>query len=554
MAHMALYRKWRPMTFEDVVEQGHIVTTLKNSIKSNTVSHAYLFCGTRGTGKTTLAKIFARAINCEYSEDGSPCNKCTICKGILDGSIIDVIEIDAASNNGVDDVREIKEAVMYVPAITRYKVYIIDEVHMLSTGAFNALLKTLEEPPKNVVFILATTEPHKLPSTILSRCQRFDFKRITLDGLEERLRIIANDCDVEVERDALKLIARLSGGGMRDAISLLDQCITQGKAGITHGDVAQIAGLTATEAVNTFARAIIDKNAPVALNAIKDALDEGRDLIPLCNQLIDWFRNLMLFKTGGAALDLIDLTDEEIQPVEEAANLITFERTLDIIKELSEIEGRLKWADNPRIIMEVSSVKLCSTIPVETGLKTDSLEVFSELEDKLRQMEERVANLEQGIRIEPEASSKKTPALPKSPNTKKTVKESKVNRNERGDYTGEDNKYLDRWPDIIECVRSMNKMKVYAYLLETRCFISEDGIANIVVSGEDALKKTVLSRSESLDVIKEAIQKVLGIGAKIKIVDEKALNTLEHVEEDDPILERVKQFATENGIPLNIED
>jgi DNA polymerase-3 subunit gamma/tau len=237
---MALYRKWRPLTFEDVVEQRHIVTTLKNSIKNNTVSHAYLFCGTRGTGKTTLAKIFARAINCPESTDGSPCNKCDTCRGILDGSIIDVVEIDAASNNGVDDVREIKEAVMYVPAVTKYKVYIIDEVHMLSTGAFNALLKTLEEPPQNVVFILATTEPHKLPATILSRCQRFDFKRITMDGLVSRLEIIAKDCGIPFEYSALQLIARLSEGGMRDAISLLDQCISLGKESINREDVVQI--------------------------------------------------------------------------------------------------------------------------------------------------------------------------------------------------------------------------------------------------------------------------------------------------------------------------
>jgi len=286
MAHIALYRKWRPLTFEDVVEQRHIVTTLKNSIKNNTVSHAYLFCGTRGTGKTTLAKIFARAVNCTNPSDGSPCNECMTCKGILDGSILDVIEIDAASNNGVDDVREIKEAVMYVPAVTRFKVYIIDEVHMLSTGAFNALLKTLEEPPANVVFILATTEPHKLPATILSRCQRFDFKRITVKGIEERLKEIAKDCGVSVEDDAIRLIARISEGGMRDAISLLDQCINIGNTTITHKDVIEISGLSATEAVNTFAGAIVDKDVPVALNAIKEAMEQGRDLKPFCNQLI----------------------------------------------------------------------------------------------------------------------------------------------------------------------------------------------------------------------------------------------------------------------------
>ena len=231
----------------------------------------------------------------------------------------------------VDDVREIKEAVMYVPAVTRYKVYIIDEVHMLSTGAFNALLKTLEEPPSNVIFILATTEPHKLPATILSRCQRFDFKRITISGMEERLALIAEDSDVNADKSALRLIARLSEGGMRDAISLLDQCIAQGASDITYELVAKISGLTAAEAINNFAGAIINKHSSVALRAIKDAMDEGRDLIPLCNQLIDWFRNLMLYKTGGEALTLIDLDQEELDYIKRASDLITIERNIELL-------------------------------------------------------------------------------------------------------------------------------------------------------------------------------------------------------------------------------
>ena len=403
MAHMALYRKWRPLTFEDVVEQRHIVTTLKNSIKNNTVSHAYLFCGTRGTGKTTLAKIFARAVNCTNPSDGSPCNECFTCKGILDGSIIDVIEIDAASNNGVDDVREIKEAVMYVPAITRYKVYIIDEVHMLSTGAFNALLKTLEEPPANVIFILATTEPHKLPATILSRCQRFDFKRITAKGIEERLKDIAKDCNVSVEDNAVRLIARISEGGMRDAISLLDQCITIGNTSITYMDVIEISGLSAAEAVNRLAGAIVDKNAPVALNAIKEAMDQGRDLKPFCNQLILWFRDLMLYKNGGAALNLIDLSEEELEPIKEAANKVDLERTLNIIRELSETEGQLKWAENPRIIMEVAAVKLCSDVPEHGSTPNDVLAGF---DIRLRQIEDRISKIQQGTLLKTDHTSK----------------------------------------------------------------------------------------------------------------------------------------------------
>ncbi len=591
MAHMALYRKWRPLTFEDVVEQRHIVTTLKNSIKKDTINHAYLFCGTRGTGKTTLAKIFARAVNCQYSKDGSPCNECMTCKGILDGSLLDVIEIDAASNNGVDDVREIKEAVMYVPAVTKYKVYIIDEVHMLSTGAFNALLKTLEEPPSNVIFILATTEPHKLPATILSRCQRFDFKRITISGMEERLSLIAKDCGVNAEQSALRLIARLSEGGMRDSISLLDQCIAQGATDITYELVAKISGLTATEAINDFANAILNKKSSVALRAIKDAMDEGRDLIPLCNQLIDWFRNLMLYKTGGDALSLIDLDKDELDFINAAANLITIERSIEIIIELSEAEARLKWADNPRIIMEVTAVKLCSDIPKYSDVSDDVLDSLSTFEDRIRRAEEKVDMLQRGIKIAPEevketigidsnfdgpGSQQPTPekdsgmdlASKESVHKKATTTEKRDNREKKGlDKSG--NNYIDKWPKVIETVQSMRKMKLYAYLMETKCILSDDMVANIILPAGDDSKKTVLSRAENNDVIKEAIKKVLGIDVRVKIIDENEINLIDsflredskskgiedtEVNNEDPDLERVKTFAEQNGIPLNIKN
>lgn len=548
MAHMALYRKWRPMTFDEVVEQRHIVTTLKNSIKSNTVSHAYLFCGTRGTGKTTMAKIFARAINCLEPRDGNPCNKCVCCTGILDGSIIDVIEIDAASNNGVDDVREIKEAVMYVPTVTKYKVYIIDEVHMLSAGAFNALLKTLEEPPENVVFILATTEPHRLPATILSRCQRFDFKRITLSGLERRLRTIAESCGVSVEKSALQLIARLSGGGMRDAISLLDQCIAQGKPEITYRDVADISGLSAYEAVTSFARAIIDKNASAALNAIKETMDQGRDLKPFCSQLIEWFRNLMLFKTGGEALSLISFSEEEMKPIKEAAGSLSLDETLSVIKELSETENSLKWADNPRMVMEVSAVRLCSY-----GAVSGNDNATADLETRVRFLERKLMQMTD-MNISSPTPAGSMLAVKKPPVAAKTSAEKAVPAEKTSDTGIPDGSELKQWPDIIEELRSMKKMKVYAYLLDTKCFISADGTVNVVIPEDDALKKTVLSRSESIEAIKEAVHNVLGTARNVKIVDENKLSTLSNDSGEDPLLERLRQIAQENNIPLKIED
>lgn len=548
MSHMALYRKWRPLTFEDVVEQRHIVTTLKNSIKNNSISHAYLFCGTRGTGKTTLAKIFARAVNCLNSKDGSPCNQCSVCTGILDGSIIDVIEIDAASNNGVDDVREIKEAVMYVPAVTRHKVYIIDEVHMLSTGAFNALLKTLEEPPDNVVFILATTEPHKLPATILSRCQRFDFKRITLQGLVSRLETIAQDSGIMVEDSALQLIARLSEGGMRDAISLLDQCVARGNPSVSRSDVVDVSGLPASETVDRFAKAIIQRDVQHALHAIKTAMDGGKELQPLCSQLIDLFRNLMLLKTGGEALSLIDLGDEEQKPLQEMKDQITFDRTLSIIRDLSETEARLKWSENQRILFEVAAVKLCmsSVITAEGGAPSDQL---ASIEARLVTLEKRLSDLQsapvsrnsidQAPSINPQTNKRR----PVTPQAEKSGLSQGVALN---------HKLLKEWPEVIDHIRSTGKMKVYAYLMDTQCHLAQQGTVHVVVSSEDGLKKTVLSRNDSLEVIKEALHHVLGEELVVKIVDDKAI--LNVPQESDPELEKIKEFASANHIPLDIKE
>lgn len=547
MAHMALYRKWRPLIFEDVVEQRHIVTTLKNSIKNNTISHAYLFCGTRGTGKTTLAKIFARAVNCLEPKDGSPCNQCSVCTGILDGSIIDVVEIDAASNNGVDDVREIKEAVMYVPAVTRYKVYIIDEVHMLSTGAFNALLKTLEEPPENVVFILATTEPHKLPATILSRCQRFDFKRITLSGIVSRLRTIVDDSGATVEESALQLIARLSEGGMRDAISLLDQCVSRGNPTVTRNDVVEVSGLTASETVNGLAEAIIHRNVQFALQSIKTAMDEGKDLQPLCSQLIDWFRNLMLLKTGGEALSLVELGDEEQKPLLEAKESVSFDSVLSIIKELSETEARLKWAENQRILFEVAVVKLCTQSGGTGGDISDDR--IAAIESKLSAMERRLTELQNGAA--PRAPMNK-PASGNQPISPKKQEASPTEKPKETQSGMTDKMLLKEWPQVVDYVRASGKMKVYAYLMDTQCILVDHGVAHVVVSSEDGLKKTVLSRNESIEILKEAFGHVLGQEFTVKIVDDKSVTSTP--QENDPDLEKIKEFASANHIPLDIKD
>ena len=277
MAYMALYRKWRPQRFEDVVEQGAVVRILKNAVMTGRIAHAYLFCGTRGTGKTTLAKIFARAINCEHPQDGNPCNECTICKGILNGQILDVSEIDAASNNGVDNIRAIIDETAYAASVAPYRVYIIDEVHMLSAGAFNALLKTLEEPPANVIFILATTEPHKLPVTILSRCQRYDFKRISQEGIVARLKTICDSSSVAYAPEALAFLAQKADGAMRDAISLLDQTIASCADSITLEGARSATGSLDKDTLESFARALLESNGQQILALTHQLFTDGRD-------------------------------------------------------------------------------------------------------------------------------------------------------------------------------------------------------------------------------------------------------------------------------------
>ena len=298
MAYQALYRKWRPSVFEDVVSQNHIVETLKNQINTNKIAHAYLFCGSRGTGKTSTAKIFSRAVNCEHPVNGNPCNECDTCKGIINNSIFDVVEIDGASNNKVDDIRTIRDEVVYPPADCKYKVYIIDEVHMLTTEAFNALLKTLEEPPHYVIFILATTEFHKIPATIISRCQKFDFKRITYKDTAERIKKVAESDNINITDSAVKLIAKAADGSLRDGLSKLDQCLALGLNKIDYLDVANIIGASDPQYLSDFCDAIINEDLGGALKLLDDGINMGIDALRLYGDVTDYFRDLLMIKTS----------------------------------------------------------------------------------------------------------------------------------------------------------------------------------------------------------------------------------------------------------------
>ena len=386
MSYTALYRKFRPTEFGDVKGQDHIITTLQNQIKANRIGHAYLFCGTRGTGKTTVAKIFAKAVNCEHPVDGSPCGECEMCRSIAAGTSMNVIEIDAASNNGVDNIREIREEVAYRPTEGRYKVYIIDEVHMLSIGAFNALLKTLEEPPEYVIFILATTEVHKIPITILSRCQHYDFKRISIETITDRMKELMDTEHVDVEDKALRYIAKAADGSMRDALSLLDQCIAfyMGQK-LTYDNVLEVLGAVDTDVFSRLLRKVIDRDVAGVLDVVEDLVMQGRELTQLAADFTWYLRNLLLVKTSDNIEDVLDVSTENMAQLREEAQMIEPDMLFRYIRIFSELSNQLKYATQKRVMLEVALIKLCTPAMESTQ---DSLL------DRIRAVEEKV---EKGI-------------------------------------------------------------------------------------------------------------------------------------------------------------
>lgn len=360
MSYTALYRKFRPREFEDVKGQDAIVTTLKNQIRTERIGHAYLFCGTRGTGKTTVAKIFAKAVNCEHPREGSPCGECAMCRSIAAGTSMNVIEIDAASNNGVDNIREIREEVAYRPTEGRYKVYIIDEVHMLSGGAFNALLKTLEEPPEYVIFILATTEAHKIPATILSRCQRYDFKRISIDTISGRLMELIEKEKLDVEEKAVRYIARMADGSMRDALSLLDQC-TAFYIGhrLTYDNVLEVLGAVDADVFSRLLRELLARDVKKVIETVDELVMQGRELSQMSADFTWYLRNLLLVKSSEMMEDVLDVSTENLARIKEESSMIETDELIRYIRIFSELTGKLKYAAQKRVLVEVTFIRLC---------------------------------------------------------------------------------------------------------------------------------------------------------------------------------------------------
>jgi len=382
MSYTALYRKFRPDTFEDVKGQDHIVTTLKNQIRANRIGHAYLFTGTRGTGKTTVAKIFAKTVNCEHATENGPCGQCQTCRAIAAGASMNVIEIDAASNNGVDNIREIVDEVSYSPAQGKYKVYIIDEVHMLSIGAFNALLKTLEEPPSYVIFILATTEVHKLPITILSRCQRYDFKRISIETITSRMQELTEAEQVPVDERALKYIAKAADGSMRDALSLLDQCIAfhLGRE-LTYDKVLDVLGAVDTEVFSRLLRHVLEKDVLGCITLLEEIIMQGRELTQFVTDFTWYLRNLMLVQSSDNLEDVIDMSTDNLLRLKEEAQMLSVTQILRYIRIFSELSGQIRYAAQKRIMVEIALIKLCKP-SMETS-NDALLERIRDVEDKL---------------------------------------------------------------------------------------------------------------------------------------------------------------------------
>ena len=384
MSYTALYRKWRPADFDDVKGQDAIVTTLRNQIKADRIGHAYLFCGTRGTGKTTVAKIFAKAVNCEHPVDGRPCGECAMCKSIAAGSSMNVIEIDAASNNGVEDIRKIREEVQYSPTEGRYKVYIIDEVHMLSIGAFNALLKTLEEPPSYVIFILATTETHKIPITILSRCQRYDFKRISIETITARLEELMKAENINVEDKALRYIAKAADGSLRDALSLLDQCLAfyLGQD-LKYDNVLEVLGAVDTEVFSRLLRMILAADTTGCIRLLEDLIMQGRDLGQFVVDFVWYLRNLLLIKTSEDAQDVIDMSSDNLALLKEESGLIDDDTLMRYIRIFSELSNDVKYSTQKRIMIEIALIKLTHPAMEQSRDISDIISRITQLEQRL---------------------------------------------------------------------------------------------------------------------------------------------------------------------------
>ena len=515
MAYTALYREWRPKTFDEVVGQSHVTTTLKNQIKNNRIAHAYLLCGTRGTGKTSTAKIFAKADNCLNSQDGEPCNECEMCKKITAGLAIDVSEMDAASHNKVDDIRDLIEEVKYPPREGRHKVYIMDEAHMLTQGAVNAFLKTLEEPPEKVIFILATTDPQKLPITILSRCQRYDFKRIKSDDVFERLVKIIKEQGNFADNKSLQLIARMSDGAMRDALSILDQAISMGNGNVDYEQVVNMLGLVTNENLLKLTDSIIEKNVEASMRIIDDIVYAGKDINLFIKDMIHHMRNLMMVKISQKPEEVLDMSEENIELIKEQSGKIRIEEIMRCIRIFQESEEQSKWSSQSRIYLELAVIKMCK-VEYDTS-KEVLLTRINKLESMIKEGNIQVkSSNEEKIKDNSAINNRKTSALK---NKEKKADELAVEINTDSNVTIDDVK--KSWRDILEVFKARRLMVLYASLVTGKIESCINGIVEIKYDQQYAFNIGRLQKDDNRKIIEDIFSEALKERVRIKYTVDK---------------------------------
>ena len=504
MSYTALYRKFRPQNFNEIVGQDHITKTLKNQIIANRVGHAYLLNGGRGTGKTSAAKILARAVNCLNPKDGEPCNECEICKGALQGSLTDIVEMDAASNNSVEDVRAIRDEVNFLPTLAKYRIYIIDEVHMLSTGAFNALLKTLEEPPEHVKFILATTEPQKLPATILSRCQRFDFRKISTEDIIKRIKIVTEKENINITPEAMKTIAILADGAMRDAWSILERCLQEGNDVVDDELVKNLAGIPKTEYIYKIVSAIAKYDATKVLEEIETVVNEGKDLTNLLWEIIKYVKDVLVFKTSQKA-DLYN--EKEIEQIKELADANSKQRLLNIIYSLSELENNIKWSSQKTIMFQVGMMKLCNNEEESPNYNQVINNSVRKVEN-VNQNQPKIAN--PGININVDTNIKFEKPIPK----KQVV--NSISTENLGLVGGN----VNCWGKVIGHLKETGKIMLYTNLMPGKAVELNDMTVGIQFpNGLTSFGKTILEKPENINELSKLVSIEYGKPMQIKIID-----------------------------------
>ena len=548
MGYTALYRKFRPITFSEIVGQEHITRTLRNQIVAGRVGHAYLFNGGRGTGKTSAAKILARAINCLNPQDGEPCNECEICKGAINGSLTDIVEMDAASNNGVEDIRSIREEVNFLPTKAKYRVYIIDEVHMLSTGAFNALLKTLEEPPEHVKFILATTEPQKLPATILSRCQRFDFKRISNENIIKRLNIVCEQSGIEITKEAMNIIAVLAEGAMRDALSILERCIQDGENKIDEDKIKDLVGIPKITYVHNIIDSLFKYDVDNTLKNVDIVLNEGKDINNLLWEMIKYTKDLLVYK-ASQKLDLY--SEEEIANIEEISKNISKQDLINMVYELSELENDIKWSTQKTIIFQAGMIKLCNKEKAENkGLE----ERVEKIEKYLKSG--KIGVVQNSAVMGANAQQARTTSAPNNFSPRATMaggtqatQTRRANTNtakkmETRNYSSDAKQY---WPEILTDLKQNGKIVLYTNLINTQAKEINDMTVGIEFkNGMTAFGKTVLEKPENIREISKMVSMACGKPMDIKYIsNDTQVNQISQEES-------LQQFANDSDIPFNI--